>query len=320
MSAGSPDHPRACGANVDLGYDGGASVGSSPRMRGKLRHAGGLPASERIIPAHAGQTTIFSFNSARWSDHPRACGANGVWGVFNIRGHGSSPRMRGKLFHNCSVLCFVRIIPAHAGQTMVAGRHSTPSTDHPRACGANAWRRDCRRAIYGSSPRMRGKPEHRHPGHGHRRIIPAHAGQTSPHAIMPPRSTDHPRACGANYNGTYSTFDDLGSSPRMRGKLTADAGDTHSRRIIPAHAGQTDLDKFYGDVNADHPRACGANGEALHVKRRLDGSSPRMRGKLGHRHRRYGRARIIPAHAGQTRPRPRTPVSPTDHPRACGAN
>ena len=228
-------------------------------MRGKLRHAGGLPASERIIPAHAGQTTIFSFNSARWSDHPRACGANGVWGVFNIRGHGSSPRMRGKLFHNCSVLCFVRIIPAHAGQTMVAGRHSTPSTDHPRACGANAWRRDCRRAIYGSSPRMRGKPEHRHPGHGH-------------------------------------------------------------RRIIPAHAGQTDLDKFYGDVNADHPRACGANGEALHVKRRLDGSSPRMRGKLGHRHRRYGRARIIPAHAGQTRPRPRTPVSPTDHPRACGAN
>ena len=173
------DHPRACGANVDLGYDGGASVGSSPRMRGKLRHAGGLPASERIIPAHAGQTTIFSFNSARWSDHPRACGANGVWGVFNIRGHGSSPRMRGKLFHNCSVLCFVRIIPAHAGQTMVAGRHSTPSTDHPRACGANAWRRDCRRAIYGSSPRMRGKPEHRHPGHGHRRIIPAHAGQTT---------------------------------------------------------------------------------------------------------------------------------------------
>ena len=137
---------------------------------------------------------------------------------------------------------------------------------------------------------------------------------------MPPRSTDHPRACGANYNGTYSTFDDLGSSPRMRGKLTADAGDTHSRRIIPAHAGQTDLDKFYGDVNADHPRACGANGEALHVKRRLDGSSPRMRGKLGHRHRRYGRARIIPAHAGQTPPSGLATSGTPDHPRACGAN
>ena len=56
---------------------------------------------------------------------------------------------------------------------------------------------------------------------------------------MPPRSTDHPRACGANAKQTAEGAALTGSSPRMRGKLTADAGDTHSRRIIPAHAGQT---------------------------------------------------------------------------------
>ena len=50
------------------------------------------------------------------------------------------------------------------------------------------------------------------------------------------------------------------------------------------------------------------------------GSSPRMRGKPMQTADKVDEHRIIPAHAGQTRPRPRTPVSPTDHPRACGAN
>ena len=209
-------------------------------MRGKLRHAGGLPASERIIPAHAGQTTIFSFNSARWSDHPRACGANGVWGVFNIRGHGSSPRMRGK-------------------------RRLWSTSRWP------SW------------------------------IIPAHAGQTEKSHQKQWFAPDHPRACGANLPPMPAIPIAAGSSPRMRGKLTLRRRHDHCERIIPAHAGQTDLDKFYGDVNADHPRACGANPCRPPIRWMNTGSSPRMRGKLGHRHRRYGRARIIPAHAGQTR-------------------
>ena len=238
-SGRSPDHPRACGANAWSPVYGRQDAGSSPRMRGKLHQVQRATHADRIIPAHAGQTRARSRRPYPPTDHPRACGAN-TWALTgSIKEDGSSPRMRGKLFHNCSVLCFVRIIPAHAGQTRSDYQNGDTQPDHPRACGANARRRDCRRAIYGSSPRMRGKPEHRHPGHGHRRIIPAHAGQTSPHAIMPPRSTDHPRACGANYNGTYSTFDDLGSSPRMRGKRQADRRGRGPDRIIPAHAGQT---------------------------------------------------------------------------------
>ena len=52
-------------------------------------------------------------------------------------------------------------------------------------------------------------------------------------------SADHPRACGANMREPAVTFDVHGSSPRMRGKPKADAGDVETRRIIPAHAGQT---------------------------------------------------------------------------------
>ena len=208
-------------------------------MRGKLEVKEFKSTATRIIPAHAGQTSPRWWAPSFRTDHPRACGANDDFLVQLGAMVGSSPRMRGKRCVGRVQHPWPRIIPAHAGQTRSDYQNGDTQPDHPRACGANARRRDCRRAIYGSSPRMRGKPEHRHPGHGHRRIIPAHAGQTSPHAIMPPRSTDHPRACGANYNGTYSTLDDLGSSPRMRGKRQADRRGRGPDRIIPAHAGQT---------------------------------------------------------------------------------
>ena len=51
------DHPRACGANLQLveGF-GGSFFGSSPRMRGKRVTVTGGDTDSRIIPAHAGQT------------------------------------------------------------------------------------------------------------------------------------------------------------------------------------------------------------------------------------------------------------------------
>ena len=55
--ATQPDHPRACGANLQLveGF-GGSFFGSSPRMRGKLLNCATPVEILRIIPAHAGQT------------------------------------------------------------------------------------------------------------------------------------------------------------------------------------------------------------------------------------------------------------------------
>ena len=71
-----PDHPRACGANVDQTTIATRENGSSPRMRGKLSVIGHHRGDGRIIPAHAGQTSTYSLLRMRWTDHPRACGAN----------------------------------------------------------------------------------------------------------------------------------------------------------------------------------------------------------------------------------------------------
>ena len=111
------------------------------------------------------------------------------------------------------------------------------------------------------------------------RIIPAHAGQTL--AIPPSRlsPTDHPRACGANELDRFSVFTVSGSSPRMRGKLDDDGLVLAARRIIPAHAGQTESPRHPHTRAPDHPRACGANMTQFQLIKKLTGSSPRMRGK-----------------------------------------
>ena len=178
IECGLEDHPRACGANSTKYNARHMPTGSSPRMRGKPLRFLVFDPCGRIIPAHAGQTTIFSFNSARWSDHPRACGANGVWGVFNIRGHGSSPRMRGKPAVIYPRLGARRIIPAHAGQTEKSHQKQWFAPDHPRACGANSASNEAAMTRFGSSPRMRGKRMVAGIWQTGRRIIPAHAGQT----------------------------------------------------------------------------------------------------------------------------------------------
>ena len=132
-----------------------------------------------------------------------------------------------------------RIIPAHAGQTAVLLLNLPSFPDHPRACGANHVARSYRWRACGSSPRMRGKPGRCETRHRHHRIIPAHAGQTASGVRPGNRSTDHPRACGANPIGNGLAALMGGSSPRMRGKHELEYVQHLQRRIIPAHAGQT---------------------------------------------------------------------------------
>ena len=132
------DHPRACGANKLTVSPKIGGTGSSPRMRGKLGGEVITFGGVRIIPAHAGQTTLRRHPCTRAPDHPRACGANSLLVGTAVPTDGSSPRMRGKQRRRIHVALRVRIIPAHAGQTEHYTRTRPCNTDHPRACGANA--------------------------------------------------------------------------------------------------------------------------------------------------------------------------------------
>ena len=134
---------------------------------------------DRIIPAHAGQT-VGTYRTWMWPpDHPRACGANVSLPPQPSPRDGSSPRMRGKQRKITTVGPWIRIIPAHAGQTRSLPPRHRRFPDHPRACGANLTPRYSVVIVAGSSPRMRGKQWLRVGLWPFGRIIPAHAGQTS---------------------------------------------------------------------------------------------------------------------------------------------
>ena len=151
------DHPRACGANDIVVFFTKPCHGSSPRMRGKPGLHVAISFTNRIIPAHAGQTCRLRVFRRFGADHPRACGANAIASAASSSGSGSSPRMRGKLAGNRRCPWCGRIIPAHAGQTRRRSIELSLPADHPRACGANFAAAPFAFLTAGSSPRMRGK-------------------------------------------------------------------------------------------------------------------------------------------------------------------
>ena len=71
---------------------------------------------------------------------------------------------------------------------------------------------------------------------------------------------------------------------------------------------------------SDHPRACGENDAYRTHDSKIQGSPPRMRGKLPTSDCKSVDNRITPAHAGKTYLLGADPCSIRDHPRACGEN
>ena len=167
-------------------------------------------------------------------------------------------------------------------------------------CGENpvvlsTWTR-----AAGSSPRVRGKRCLFSDGEGVFRLIPAHAGKTQHACLCQAPTRAHPRACGENSRNSKGGTCTPGSSPRMRGKHRRTVWNVLPGRLIPAHAGKTNVQLLIVSVHWAHPRACGENFPGEYSEYSCEGSSPRMRGKQRRRWLPHLRRRLIPAHAGKT--------------------
>ena len=93
----SGDHPRGCGENNVFVMMVWITLGSPPRMRGKLPTLHLLKLHNGITPADAGKTLAFGFYQTRRWDHPRGCGENQAFPLFLACPLGSPPQVRGKL-------------------------------------------------------------------------------------------------------------------------------------------------------------------------------------------------------------------------------
>ena len=152
----------------------------------------------------------------------------------------------------------------------------------------------------GSSPRVRGRPQHSPVPHLRMGLIPAGAGQTCNSDSRESTRRAHPRGCGADRSSADSDAMMAGSSPRVRGRLLMRRVFSAHRRLIPAGAGQTST------RTNTHPPGVG--------------SSPRVRGRRIDRLEGRLDSGLIPAGAGQTWKVRSVKRLCRAHPRGCGAD
>ena len=129
------DHPRSCGEYRSGRKEKKRRKGSSPLMRGIRFLNTFSDLYSRIIPAHAGNTYEVKIIPKPAEDHPRSCGEYVTSRGSMRENRGSSPLMRGIRILFIYGLCRLRIIPAHAGNTIHALFIELFHEDHPRSCG-----------------------------------------------------------------------------------------------------------------------------------------------------------------------------------------
>mgnify|MGYP001681603553 CR=1 FL=1 len=176
--AHAPAHPRVCGENTVPFGTAPCHVGSPPRVRGKQHGRDRLRRAVGLTPACAGKTP--TPRRTRWPSraHPRVCGENWYRSMRPALYAGSPPRVRGKQGVLSSVQRVTRLTPACAGKTVARLYEPDQGGAHPRVCGENFPNHRASSVLYGSPPRVRGKPGPPMVGGVARGLTPACAGKT----------------------------------------------------------------------------------------------------------------------------------------------
>ena len=242
-----------------------------------------------------------------------------IW-VDSVPTAGSSPLTRGKRRYRHELADHERLIPAHAGKTPYVMTGVKRVRAHPRSRGENLTHAPDELEADGSSPLTRGKLRPLQDGLRRPRLIPAHAGKTHGRGRQGAGTAAHPRSRGENRGVCATTPYAAGSSPLTRGKRWARARTRYPLRLIPAHAGKTAHSSALSASRAAHPRSRGENRARGVLNAGMSGSSPLTRGKRSGLRARALRRRLIPAHAGKTRPILASWIGVAAHPRSRGEN
>ena len=185
------------------------------------------------------------------------CGEKLTVSVSLLLLKGSPPRVRGKGGLVVDFRTVHGITPACAGKRKYRGRARPRKKDHPRVCGEKSSACTLQYTRSGSPPRVRGK------GYGGDsimstpRITPACAGKSVADCPRGQAPKDHPRVCGEKVAEILNALCELGSPPRVRGKVRAVAVRCQSSRITPACAGKSIILPNNSWFQRDHPRVCG---------------------------------------------------------------
>ena len=104
----------------------------------------------------------------------------------------------------------------------------------------------------------------------------------------------------------------------MRGKAGKHRGHVPASRITPAYAGKSPGDENRQDAARDHPRVCGEKKIANSDELAVEGSPPRMRGKVLKNRVKSGQPRITPRMRGKVVGWVKFDYTVEDHPAYAG--
>ena len=149
-------------------------------------------------------------------------------------------------------------------------------------------------------------------------ITPACAGKRQPFFSVVHHHRDHPRVCGEKLPERSTLKHATGSPPRVRGKVLPRGAEMPLGGITPACAGKSGEWWRIPRSRWDHPRVCGEKSWMVTGYCTLQGSPPRVRGKVPLAHFHLSGAGITPACAGKSLSAHRRCRRMWDHPRVCG--
>ena len=294
------------------------SPGSSPRVRGTVRHAIACATCHRFIPACAGNRYVRSITIYVPTVHPRVCGEQRSVREAKDRDVGSSPRVRGTDFYRTGAGVHLRFIPACAGNRSPTSSAAWTTAVHPRVCGEQIAATTDATLLVGSSPRVRGTAAQKLAITAKARFIPACAGNSASNDYCRRNEPVHPRVCGEQRSSRAVKTRLVGSSPRVRGTECSQARPIRQHRFIPACAGNSTTTVLPRSLPAVHPRVCGEQPEIIRVAWMSSGSSPRVRGTVSGAQQFFKISRFIPACAGNRCWTVRAEFLRSVHPRVCG--
>ena len=124
--------------------------------------------------------------------------------------------------------------------------------------------------------------------------------------------------CGEKISGICRKCLSLGSPPRVRGKGIVHVFVSEEFGITPACAGKSQGYQCHTSGYKDHPHVCGEKLLAQLRTGSIEGSPPRMRGKVLGKAVLFDCHGITPAYAGKSCRAVRSRWRARDHPRVCG--
>ena len=217
-------------------------MGSSPLARGTRVDAACPVILAGLIPARAGNTGVVRCLPGLLRAHPRSRGEHVQLSSSGSYGAGSSPLARGTPGITTHAALARGLIPARAGNTHAGIPYRSGSEAHPRSRGEHPLVLSFRLFAVGSSPLARGtlgvlaRIGCRHG------LIPARAGNTQCPVHQLGRQRAHPRSRGEHLSPLSPLKRRPGSSPLARGTLRCLSAGNLDVGLIPARAGNTNVD------------------------------------------------------------------------------